>query len=569
MNYYVISEGLIADGKTSCSEALQALLDRIPDNSTIVFPTGDFFFPQTVKVLDKKNLTLQGTRGTRLISHFTPWGDPKDNNDLFNFNRCADITVSDFTITTDNPIGWAGVVTAVNNEEHYYEVRIYDEFPVTGKEHPVALNCCDAEGTPDYLCDVAKWRDNGARIEMGSQKDGGEGVYASFDYTVIGDHLVRFAVPDNADISRLPIGEQMCYRFIIYGSTDFWFANTDRVLLRNIEIERASSVGLYIAPRCSDFTLDHFCIRLRPDTKALYAGNADGIHIRGLTGYFKMYDCHFNGLGDDALNIHGTAGEVIEADGNRFVFRHRNWKNEYHDLDGNWAMPGDVIIAYDPATFHQRGKILVESWDGVNCVGKVTEGEIAVGDALANSAYFAATHLRGCTAKNTRARGFLLQTQNVIVEDCHVWGMSLPAIILAPDIRVWFEVGPSENVIIRNNLFEKCAFIKYGANLGAIVVKGSHDVGAADYPAGVHRHMLIENNTFRGMGNSGIYVSATEDITVRGNYFDGCGTNFYDPANESVKADIVLCNCSDIHLENNTTTKPADRLFYPIGCEEA
>ncbi len=565
MEFVVTSEGLVADGKSAQSAALTALLARVPENATVRFPAGDYYFPETVTVEGKKGLKLVGSRGTRLISHFGPSGDPKENNDLFHFCGCADITVEDFTVTTDNPIGWAGVVTAVNPEEHYYEVRIHDEFPVTGMEHLETLNTCDADGTPDYIFDGGGgiYRENETVIVDGEEVT----RYAGLVYEVIGDHLVRFPVPAETDLHCLPIGEQMCYRFVRCGGTDFYFEDTDRVVLRNIEIERASGVGLYIAPRCSDFTLDRFCIRLRADTRALYAGNKDGIHIRGLTGYLRMTDCHFNGLGDDALNIHGTAGEIMETAGDGYTIRYR-YCTGVHDLDGNWAREGDILDVYDPNSFLRKGKIRVMAWDGLHCKGELTEGKAEPGDAVANTAYFAATHISDCTVRNTRARGFLLQTHDVRVEDCYVFGMSLPAIILAPDIRVWYEVGPSENVVIRNNLFEKCAFVRYGANLGAIVVKGSHDVGAADYPAGVHRRMTIEENTFRGMGNSGIYVSATDTLKIRNNRFTGCGSNLCNTEDISLRADIVTRNCAHLQVEGNVTDRDPAMVWYAIGCEE-
>jgi parallel beta-helix repeat protein len=563
MVYQVKDYGLIADGITCNSAAFAALIATVGDDAEIVFPAGRYLFTKQVTIQDKKRLTLRGEAGAVLLSHFTPWGDPADNNTMFHFNRVEDLVIKSFTVSTDNPIGWAGVVKAVNCEEHYYDVRIYDEFPVTGLEHPVALNSCDADGTPDYIFGGGKWLD-----EKKVMVDGKEQTrLRSMDYDVIGDHLVRFYVPAEANLSVLPVGEQMCYRFLVYGCNDFLFFNADRVLLKDIEIERSSSCGAWIGPRSSDFTFDNFNIRLSKDTQALYAGNADGIHIAGLTGYLHMYNCHFNGLGDDTLNIHGQAGEItaIREDGS-MKLEHR-FRQGLAPLRAQWAQAGDVIQVYDPQTFVRKGTFTIASYEDGEITVASSTGSYAVGDAIANTAFFAATHLRGCEAKNTRARGFLLQTNNILVEDCHVWGMSLPSIIISPDIKVWYEVGPSENVIIRNNVFEKCAFIKSAANLGAIVLKGCHDVGADDYPAGVHRNVQIYGNTFRGMGNSGIYVSATDGVKIENNTFERCSIDRFNRRKKSPRYDIVARNCDNVIVRGNKTTKEEKYLFYPKGCK--
>ncbi len=563
MKYVVTKYGIVGDGKTSNSEALSKLINEAQDGSTIFFPAGVYYTDKCIHVSGKKKITIEGEDAT-IMTHFCPCGDPQENNNMLAFNGCDDLVIRDFIFTTDNPIGWSGVVVAVNNDEHYYDVRIYSQFPVTGLEHPVALNSCDKDGTPDYVFNGARWCEEKKVIINGVEHTRRK----SFDYDVIGDHLVRFYVEANHNLKPLKVGEQMVYRFIVYGNSHLNFSNCNRVLLKNIENYRCSSMGTVISPRCSDFTFDHYNIEVKPGSQELYAANADGIHILGLTGTLRFKHCKFNGLGDDVLNIHGTAGEItaINEDGS-MKLEHR-YRKGLMPLRDQWAQAGDVIEVYDPETFVCKGTLTLKSYKDGEVTVSATTGSYAVGDAIANTAFFAATHLRGCEAKNTRARGFLLQTHNILVEDCHVWGMSLPSIIISPDIKVWYEVGPSDNVIIRNNVFEKCAFIKSAANLGAIVVKGCHDAGADDYPAGVHRNVQIYGNTFRGMGNSGIYVSATDGVRIENNSFENCSIDRFNRRKKSPRYDIVTRNCDNVTVQGNKTSKDKKYLFYPKGCKK-
>lgn len=560
MKYVVTKYGIVGDGKTSNSEALSKLIAEVPDGSTIHFPAGVYYTDQMIRVVGKKKLTIEGEDAT-LMTHFGPCGDPKENNNMFAFDKCDDLTIRDFIFTTDNPIGWSGVVVAVNPEEHYYDVRIYSQFPVTGLEHPVALNSCDADGTPDYMYNGGKWRP-----ETKVMVDGKEVTrYGSFDYEIIGDHLLRFKVEESHNLKVLKVGEQMVYRFIVYGNSHLNFSNCNRVLLKNIENYRCSSMGTVISPRCSDFTFDHYNIQVKPGSQELYAANADGIHILGLTGKLRFKHCKFDGLGDDVLNIHGTAGEITEIreDGS-MKLEHRHSKG-LSPLQWNWAIPGDVVQVYDAKTFAHKGSFTVGSYqDGVVTIASST-GTIEAGDALANTVYFAATHISDCVIKNTRARALLLQTHHITVEDCYFFGLSLPGLLLSPDIRYWYEVGPTAHTLIQNNVFEKCAIIKARQNRGAISVLCAHDTDPNELnKAGVHEDIKILNNTFRGTGNSAIYISATDGVEVRGNLFENCCNNRYDPHAYDVRHDIVTFQCDHITIADNRTTQKPKNLFYAI-----
>ena len=92
------------------------------------------------------------------------------------------------------------------------------------------------------------------------------------------------------------------------------------------------------------------------------------------------------------------------------------------------------------------------------------------------------------------------------------------------------------------------------ANLGAIVVKAAHDSGAADYPAGVHTNLRITDNSFKDIGSSGIFVSASKGVTVTGNRFYDCKEN-KNPSVEDTDCDIVLCNCDNIRISGNKTER--------------
>lgn len=549
-----LDRGITANGTECLHEALTKLFRELPDNCEVFFPAGRYYWSKPVVIDGKNGLTVRGEAGTVFVLHFTPWDDPALDNNGFNCRNCRDLTFRDLTWTTDNPTSCAGRVVWVDAANHTYDVDIDPQFPITGWEHFWGTDTCDEEGTPDYVIETYD------RIvkETLTDEDGSERVkYTGTKYEYLGNNRIRVFMPERWNLDRLTIGHRVLYRYLIYGSTVYHFAGCHNVLLQHIEIERCTSMGAVISPRCSDFTFDDFNIRMPEGDHALYAANADGIHVTGLSGYLHMKNCDFLGLGDDALNIHSTAGEVESwnPDTGEMHCIYRNRAMEPGKLGPLWAQGGDTIIVYDRNTFLEKGKLHLADYRDGNAVVDSVTGTVGVGDILANAEFFASVHLENCTVTHTRARGFLLQSWNMLVENCRIYGMSLPGIIVSPDIKVWYEVGPSKNVEIRNCIFEKCGINGSAANMGAIVVKASHDVDTDNYPAGVHDGIHIHHNLFRNCGNSGIFVNAAKNVNIHDNRFENCSCKRFSDKVETNLYDIMLRKCDDITTADNCTTK--------------
>lgn len=159
-------------------------------------------------------------------------------------------------------------------------------------------------------------------------------------------------------------------------------------------------------------------------------------------------------------------------------------------------------------------------------------------------------HVENCTVRNSRARGFLIQSRDVVIENCKLEGLSLAGVLIAPDIEEWFEVGPARNVVIQNNEFRKCAFAGVNHNLGNVLVKSSHGSEYEAYPCGVHQDIRIKNNKFIDSPVSAVFVSSTDGVEVVDNYFSNC---FYEHRGDDIPGSnqkIELQNCNRIILTN-------------------
>jgi hypothetical protein len=124
----------------------------------------------------------------------------------------------------------------------------------------------------------------------------------------------------------------------------------------------------------------------------------------------------------------------------------------------------------------------------------------------------------GCTIGNNRARGFWIQTANVLVENCVVLGSSGPAAELRCDVNKWWE-GPNPS----NIKFESCTFqeCNYGPAKNLAVI----DSYALNTNGAVASGKIIENLTFSDCNftdsNTAMAFQSTGEVLVEGCRFPG------------------------------------------------
>ena len=223
------------------------------------------------------------------------------------------VSFENFRVTTDHPVNASGRVVSKNPEDGTYEAEIDPQFPVTGREHVYGSDTFDEEGMPDYA--IETYDDRNVRTQL--LPDGKGGVLPriiGLDYEVVGPQRIRVRAPDAAALGRLRVGHRILYRHTIYGHSVFVVDASRDTVFRDVEIERCPSFGATILPLSENVLFERFRIQSPEDDRALYAANADGIHVVGLAGRLVLRDCHFRGLGDDALNVHAKAAEIESFD---------------------------------------------------------------------------------------------------------------------------------------------------------------------------------------------------------------------------------------------------------------
>ncbi len=499
------------------TDELEKIIEGAAEGEIITLPEGNFLLSRKVLVKNKTNLTLRGSN-TTLVTPFDAAEGFFTYKGAFDFSYCKGLVFENFIFDTTENVNSAGRVIDKDIEKCTFDVELFGDCALDGHQVIRAINSIDENGSPDYLFVN----------------------YCDTPYEMLSQSRARISCGENfsEQLKRLPIGERICFRhalgnFTVLENSAITFHHCIDTAINDITVHSSAGYMIVVFPRCHNMEINRYRVVCPQGSNRLMASNIDAIHLLGLSGELTVRDCYFDGLGDDALNIHSTAGGIEAIEGDKITLINRRFSIP---LDDFWCQKDDVIAVYNEE-FVCKGHFRVEEYSDSCVKATYLDGEYAVGDIVGNTAFYAKTEITGCTVKNTRARGVLLQTENIKISDCSFVGISRPAILLAPDIRHWHEVGPIKNAVIENCYFENCPAFKSEDMLAAITVKTSHNFFPKTEDI-VHNNITIRNNTFKNISASAIFIASTDGVCIENNKYD----------NVSLEA-VRLLNCTNTSVD--------------------
>lgn len=236
--------------------------------------------------------------------------------------------------------------------------------------------------------------------------------------------------------------------------------------LTNIKVHYAEGMGL-LAQLCENISLDKFNVCLKGNDDARYfTTQADATHFSGCKGKIISVNGLYEGMMDDAINVHGTYLKVIKKlDNQTLIARYMHDQSWGFD----WGFPGDEVQFIASKTMELiGGKNQIKFIKPVDkaSVSGAREFEITFEEPLPdgvdenidcgieNLTWTPEVYFAGNIIRNNRARGSLFSTpKKTVVENNLFDHTSGTAILLCGDCNGWFETGACREVIIRNNKF--------------------------------------------------------------------------------------------------------------------
>lgn len=265
---------------------------------------------------------------------------------------------------------------------------------------------------------------------------------------------------------RLPEGTVVAMRSWDRPTPGIFLSHNTHTTLKNIQVHYAQGMGL-LAQLCDSIYMDGFSVCLKGDNDPRYfTTQADATHFSQCKGEIVSVNGVYEGMMDDAINVHGTYLKVTKrVDDHTLLARYMHEQAWGFD----WGFAGDEVQFIRSQT--------MELLDGTNRIESITAQDQPTAHGakefrirfqqplpeelndqeafgIENLTWTPEVYFAHNTIRNNRARGSLFSTPRKTVVEHNLFDHSSgTAILLCGDCNGWYETGACREVIIRHNRF--------------------------------------------------------------------------------------------------------------------
>lgn len=271
--------------------------------------------------------------------------------------------------------------------------------------------------------------------------------------------------------------------------------------------------------------------------------DADATHFVNCSGTIHMKDCRFESMMDDACNIHGIYMPVVKKlSCTRVLLRF----GHFRQYGVNIFRRGDKIRFVDNKTMATYAYATVKSAQFMsekNIILETNENlpeNLRENHVIENHTRMPYAHIENCRCGYNRPRGILLTTcKGALVENCTFYDM-YQGICMNGDSNNWFESGPCDGIVIRNNNFDNVAYA------GGIAIESGPRM--LKHGKRYHKNIIVEANTFRMHEKRLITLSECDGIVIKNNVFVHDESLPAHPENEPTESEVFQ-NCDNVNFE--------------------
>ncbi len=541
----VANFGAIAnDGKDDTEAVLKAIEHcKKVGHNILFFPKGkyDFFAgsnPKSPRYLfpfdGYKDLTIDGGKSEFLIHGLTG---------VFIFANCNNLTVKNFSIDWDRPFFSTGKVTSVDN--NHFDVEVFPEYPVKGGEPVGAYMSFDPE----------------TRLP---ERRGADEYYTVEKTELLREQVLRIYTKNKPPIKP---GVLVVLRHQVYGPGTFHFSRCRNSTVKDVNVFHTPGMGL-TASVCTDFTLLRFKVVPKPGSGHLMSATADATHFSGCKGILRMENCEYEGMGDDGVNIKSglylTMKEKIDA--HTIIGSHNLKIVDAPDVgDVLEIIHTDDLVTYATVTVKEVEIMANDGLQKLTFEEELPEG-LKAGDLFGNASRTAKVRINKVEVRKNRARGLLIQTRDVVVENCKFSRCTSSGVMVFTESVFFFESIGTRNVTIRNCIFDNCNYAAANSPGSLSVFAFLKDFKLPVRP-GVHKDVVLESNKIYGTDYCGIFAAGVDGLKIVNNHIENaCGHSLRDFEFDA----IHLIGSKNVVIEGNVLVldKDSPRCKRSVGFGE-
>ena len=330
--------------------------------------------------------------------------------------------------------------------------------------------------------------------------------------------------------ARLVPGSVIAMRSYQRPTPGLFLSGCNDTRIESCKVHYAEGMGL-LAQVCDNITLDGFCVSLEQGGDRYFTTQADATHFSGCKGVINSCNGLYEGMMDDAINVHGTYLRVVKRlDDNTLVGRYMHGQA----YGFYWGGAGDSVqfVRSDVMEITEGNRVVeITPYDKAQIAGckefkirfeKPLPADIANGKyGIENLEWTPEVYFAGNTIRNNRARGALFSTpKKTLVEENLFDHTSGTAILLCGDCNGWFETGACRDVVIRKNRFVNALTSMFQFTNGIISIYPeipNLEQQTKYFHGGNGKGVVIEDNEFETFDAPIVYAKSIDGLVFRGN----------------------------------------------------
>ena len=333
------------------------------------------------------------------------------------------------------------------------------------------------------------------------------------------------------DTEGLTVGDGIIARYIYNFAPVIHFYCCENINIENVTVNTSAGMGV-IAHKCKNLNFRNY--KDMPANGRIMSTITDATHFISCCGSINFDNCYFEGMGDDAVNVHGfylTIKEIIgkdtviavqSADSQDGIIDMPDEMNHVEFIDGRTLSPFKKGVIKNVCLNGNNNEITISFFE------ELSEG-VSIGTLIGNTDKTAKLFFKNSKVNNIRGRALLVQTRgaeirNNLFENCTGQAIHIDT------ANGWMESIGTRDITILENKFIDCGFgiTKYCDAVGVVV-----ETEAEQPTPGVHRDIAILDNYVQGE-NVGIKIMCANDVKISGNTFSGCRGKYEISFSENV-----------------------------------
>ena len=355
------------------------------------------------------------------------------------------------------------------------------------------------------------------------------------------------------------VGQKMALRAWERPAPGIVVSDSRLIRLDSVTLHYADGMGL-ICQSSNDLELNNFRVVPNKQKGRLFSTQADATHFSGCGGEIRSIDGVYQGMMDDAIDVHGTYLRVLKKVDEKTLECAYMHPQAY---GFSWGLPGEEVVFIQSRTM----TMLAET---KNTIARIEPLDQSVIDGAKRFRITLATALPECVdpaitpigienltrtpsvifsgnqVMDNRARGALFSTPKRVVCINNLFDhISGSGILLCGDCNGWYETGACTDVLIAKNTFVNALTSPFQFTEAVISICPEIPELREDLPC-FHRNIRIEDNVFIAFDHPLVFAKSVDGMTIKNNVFVKSTT--YAPYHWN-KTWLTLRHCLNVEAE--------------------